>query len=70
MPEQVAIEGQNVRMSEFLEGSQELFKRSLLKVIESGRLPDWGSIELGDEDETDGKPRQPDESQAMGDGRD
>ena len=47
VPEQVNVKGQNVRISEFVDRSQELFKRSLLKVIENGRLPDWDSIELG-----------------------
>ena len=54
VPERVTVEGQDVRIGEFLEKSQELFKRSLLKVIETGRLPDWASIELGGEDEIDG----------------
>ena len=52
VPKQVRVEGQDVRMSEFLERAQELFKRSLLKVIKNGRLPDWDSIELGAVEET------------------
>ena len=70
VPEQVRVEGQTVRMSEFLERSQELFKRSLLKVIENGRLPDWDSIELGGEEETGDNTGEPDESQAVGSDRD
>ena len=53
VPQQVRIEGHDVRMMDFYERSQELFKRSLLKVIEKGRVPNWGSIELGGGDEPD-----------------
>ena len=47
VPKQVRIEGQEVRIRDFIVSSQELFKRSLLKVIERGQLPDWDTIELG-----------------------
>ena len=53
VPQQVGIEGHDVRMMDFYERSQELFKRSLLKVIEKGRVPNWGSIELRGGDEPD-----------------
>ena len=70
VPKQVKVEGQDVQMREFFERSQELFKRSLLKVIENGQLPDWDTIELGGGDETDDDSGEPDESQAMGNDRD
>ena len=69
VPEQVRVEGQTLRMSEFLERSQELFQRSLLRVIENGRLPDWDSIELGGGGETGDDTGEPDESQAVGNDR-
>ena len=66
VPKQVRVNGQTVRMREFIERSQELFKRSLLKVIENGRLPDWDNIELGGGNETDDDSGQPNETQAAG----
>ena len=69
VPEQVRVEGQDLRMIEFLERSQELFQRSLLRVIENGRLPDWDSIELGGGGETGDDTGEPDESQAVGNDR-
>ena len=69
VPKQVKVEGQSVRMIEFLERSQELFERSLLKVIKSGRLPDWDSIELGGGNETHDSV-EPHETQAMGNDHD
>ena len=58
-PEQVKVEGQDIRMGQFTERSQKLFKRSLLKVIENGRLPDWDNIELGGGEEADGHSSEP-----------
>ena len=47
LPTHVNVDGSRVPIRQFIERSQDLFKRSLLKVIESGQLPDWDSIELG-----------------------
>ena len=47
LPEKLKGNGENVPMGQFIERSQDLFKRCLLKVIESGQLPDWSTIELG-----------------------
>ena len=47
LPDQVNVNGQSLRMRQYIERSQELFKGSLMKVINSGVLPDWESIELG-----------------------
>ena len=51
LPERVQVDGQSVPMRQYIEKSQELFERSLMKVIETGVLPDWDSIELGAGDE-------------------
>ena len=48
LPEQVTVDGESIPIGQYIERSQELFKRSLMKVIETGGLPDWESIELGD----------------------
>ena len=47
LPNEVKINGENIPMEQFIERSQDLFKQCLLKVIESGQLPDWSTIELG-----------------------
>ena len=47
LPDYVKVNGESVRTRLFIERSQKLFKKSLLKVIESRELPDWGAIELG-----------------------
>ena len=47
LPDHVNVDGQNLGMGQYIERSQELFKGSLMKVIDSGVLPDWESIELG-----------------------
>ena len=47
LPEKLKVNGENVPMRQFIERSQDLLKRCLLKVIESGQLPDWSTIELG-----------------------
>ena len=47
LPDKVKVNGENVSMRQFIERSQDLLKRCLLKVIESGQLPDWSTIELG-----------------------
>ena len=65
VPEQVIVDGQRVRIREFLERSQGLFKRSLLKVIMSGHVPDWDSVELGGGKVTDDS-GEPKETQAIG----
>ena len=49
LPDTVKVNGQTVRIRQFIERSQELFKQSLLKAIESRQLPDWSTIELGGE---------------------
>ena len=53
VPRHVTVSGQNVQINEFIERSQELFKCSLLKVIENGQFPDWDTIELGGGEETE-----------------
>ena len=47
LPEQVTVGGQIIPIAQYIKRSQELFSRSLMKVIESGASPDWESIELG-----------------------
>ena len=47
LPNHVSVNGENVPIQEFIKRSQNLFKRSLLKVIDSGEWPDWTIIELG-----------------------
>ena len=54
LPSYVKVEGNDVRIREFIERSQDLFKQSLLKVIETGQLPDWDTIELGGAEQPDG----------------
>ena len=50
LPELVRIEGQNIPIGEFITRAQDLCKQSLLNAIENGQIPDWASIELGEED--------------------
>ena len=47
LPEQVTLDGRRIPIGQYIEGSQELFRRSLMKVIDTGVLPDWERIELG-----------------------
>lgn len=47
LPGHVPVDGQSIPMGQYIERSQDLFKRSLMKVIDAGVLPDWESIELG-----------------------
>ena len=47
LPNTVSVNGESLRIRQFIEREQELFKRCLLKVIESHHMPDWGAIELG-----------------------
>ncbi len=47
LPDRVRVDGVSIPMAQYIERSQELFGRSLMKVIESGVLPDWESLELG-----------------------
>ena len=47
LPEHINVDGQRIGIGQYIERSQELFRRSLMKVIHSGVLPDWESIELG-----------------------
>lgn len=51
LPDEVSVNGENIPIREFIKRSQNLFKRSLLKVIESGEWPEWTTIELGGEQE-------------------
>ena len=41
LPKQVTVDGQSISMGRYIESTQVLFKESLIKVIESGTLPDW-----------------------------
>ena len=47
LPERVKVDGEWFPTAPYIERSQELFGRPLMKVIESGALPDWQSLELG-----------------------
>ena len=47
LPDRVTVDGQSKPMGQYIERSQELFRRSLMKVINTGVLPDWEKIELG-----------------------
>ena len=49
LPELVRIEGQYIPIGEFITRAQDLCKQSLLNAIENGQIPDWASIELGEE---------------------
>ncbi len=55
LPDTVSVSGESVRITQFIERGQELFKQSLLKVIERRNLPDWGTIEMGGGAETDNR---------------
>ena len=44
LPDKVTVNGENVPMGQFIDRSQNLFKRCLLKVIESHQLPDWSGV--------------------------
>ena len=48
LPERVTVDGQSISTGEYIERSQDLFRRSLMKVIVTGVLPEWELIELGD----------------------
>ena len=54
LPDRVKVNGRTMRIGQFIERSQELFEQCLLKAIESRQLPDWNTIELGGDQETDG----------------
>ena len=47
LPEQVTVDGQSIPIGQYIDRSQELFRRSLTKVIDTGVLPDWERLELG-----------------------
>ncbi len=47
LPDRVSVDGEWIPIAQYIDRSQELFSRSLMKVIESGALPDWESLELG-----------------------
>ncbi len=53
LPDNVRVDGQTMRVGQFIERSQELFKQSLLKAIESRQLPNWSTVELGGEQGAD-----------------
>ena len=53
LSDRVTVNGETVPMGQFIERSQKLFKRCLLKAIESGQKPDWPTIELGGGQESD-----------------
>lgn len=59
LPDDVSVNGENIPIREFIKRSQNLFKRTLLKVIDSGEWPDWTIIELGGEQKEDGNSAQP-----------
>ena len=47
LPDVVTVNGESAPIGKFINSSQNLFKRCLLKVIESGEWPDWTTVELG-----------------------
>ena len=47
LPDRVKVDSEWMAMPQYIERSQRLFGWSLMKVIESGVLPDWESLELG-----------------------
>ena len=49
LPKQVRVDGQDIPIRLFIERSQDMFKKSLLKVIQNQQLPDWNAVELGSE---------------------
>ena len=51
LPERVTVDGQSIPIRQYIGRSQDLFRRSLMKVIDTGILPDWESIELGHDGE-------------------
>lgn len=64
LPEHAPADGQSIPIGQYIEKSQELFKRSLMKVIEAGVLPDWESIELGAGETADGHSNETSEADA------
>ena len=40
-------------MSEFIKRAQDLCRQSIIKVLKNGQFPDWDSLILGDEVESD-----------------
>ena len=43
----------DIPISEFIEGTQDLCRESIMKILEDGKFPDWNSLILGDEAEGD-----------------
>ena len=56
LPDRVAVNGEDLHITQFVERSQGLFKRCLVKVIDDGQLPDWSTLELGGSQERDAGP--------------
>ena len=47
LPPSVNVNGENIRITQFVERSQDLFKQCLMKVVDDGRQPEWSHLELG-----------------------
>ena len=62
LPDSVTVNGEKVPTQQFVESAQELFKRCLMKVIESGELPNWSTIELSGGQERNAASDQPADS--------
>ena len=56
LPNRVAVNGEDLHITQFVERSQGLFKRCLMKVINDGGLPDWTALEMGGPQEKDASP--------------
>ena len=67
LPEQLRVDGQDIRIAQYIERSQDLFRQSLLKVIDTGVPPDWESIELGARDDMGEHRGEPEECATHGD---
>ena len=56
LPNRVTVNGEDLHITQFVERSQSLFKRCLMKVINDGHLPVWSTLELGGSQEGDASP--------------
>ena len=53
LDEKVKIGGESVPISKLIERAQDLCRQSIIKIMEDGRFPDWDSLILGGEAESD-----------------
>ena len=45
----VTIDGKSITMSKFIEKSQNLCRKSIIRILEDGKFPDWNNLVLGEE---------------------